>query len=109
MKNTTFNLPPSLIARAKAYAAENGTSMTAMIRDHLEAITGTKDVSASDNPLFAYARGHVTREEALSSLGLRDHAELLVALGDLGLVPPRPAPNVVENEAALFERIWKAS
>ena len=39
-KNTTLNLPASLIARTKAYAAAEGTTMTAIVRSHLEADHG---------------------------------------------------------------------
>lgn len=37
LKNTTFNLPEELITRA--YAATHGTTMTAIIRKHLETVT----------------------------------------------------------------------
>ena len=39
LRNTTFNLPDDLVARAKSYAATHGTTMTAIIREHLEAVT----------------------------------------------------------------------
>ena len=108
MRNTTFNLPEPLMARAKAYAADHGISVTAIVEDHLTAVTGTGPEIAQD-PLEAYSNGLLTREDAIASLGLRDYCELLVALGDAERTPPRPPAHVVENEAATFERIWKAS
>ena len=108
MRNTTFNLPEPLIARAKGYAADHGISVTAMIRDHLTAVTGGGPEIAPD-PLEAYSRGLVTREDAITSLGLRDYSDLLVALGDAGRTPPRSPAHVVENEAVTFERIWRTS
>ena len=108
MRNTTFNLPEPLIARAKAYAADHGISVTAMIKDHLTAVTGSEPEIAQD-PLVAFSNGLLSREDAISSLGLRDYSDLLVALGDTGRTPPRPPAHVVENEAVTFERIWRAS
>ena len=39
LKNTTMNLPDELVARVRAYAAQNQTTMTAIVREHFEAIT----------------------------------------------------------------------
>jgi hypothetical protein len=36
---------------------------------------------------------------------LRDYAALLVALGDADL--PMPPPHEVENQAAIFARLWR--
>ena len=107
-RNTTLNLPAPLIAKTKAYAATHGTTMTAIIREHLETITAS-DEEAGNNPLQAYADGLITRDEAIRDVGLRDYAGLLVALGDAGLTPPWPAEHEIENEAALFARIWNAA
>ncbi len=79
-----------------------------MIKDHLTAVTG-KDPETAQDPLEAYSNGLVTREDTITALGLRDYSDLLVALGDVGLTPPRPPAHVVENEAVTFERIWKTS
>ena len=107
LKNTTFNLPDDLVARAKVYAAAHGTTMTAIVREHLEAVTSKGDDRAPDDPLRAYSLGRLARNEAIRLLGLRDYAELLVALGDAGLpMPLRPA-HEIENQAVLFSRLWK--
>ena len=34
-RNTTFNLDDELVQRGKAYAAAHGTTLTALVRDHL--------------------------------------------------------------------------
>ena len=107
-KNTTLNLPRSLIARTRAYAATQGTTMTAIIRSHLEAITAEPDRPAED-PLHAYAAGVIALDETIRRTGVRDYADLLVALGDAGLSPPRPPEHQIENEAATFARIWAAT
>ena len=104
-KNTTLNLPESLIARTRAYAAVQGTTMTAIVRSHLEAITAEPDRPAED-ALQAYADGMIRRDEAIRRVGVRDYADLLVALGDAGLSPPRPPEHQIENEAVTFARIW---
>lgn len=107
-KNTTLNLPESLIARTKTYAATQGTTMTAIVRAHLEAVTAEPERPKED-PLQAYAQGMIARDEAIRRVGVRDYAELLVALGDAGLSPPRPPEHEIENEAATFARVWNAT
>ena len=107
-RNTTLNLPESLIAKTKTYAAAHGTSMTAIIREHLEAVTDEVEVPESD-PLQAYAAGLLSRRVAIRDAGVRDYAELLVALGDAGLTPPWPPEHEIENQAAMFVRIWNAA
>ena len=106
LKNTTFNLPDELVARAKAYAATHGTTRTPLIRDHQTAVTSTPgDVVAAD-PLVSYSRGLLARDETIRLLGLRDYAELLVALGDADLPMPLPPPHEVENQATTFVKLW---
>lgn len=106
LKNTTFNLPEDLIARAKSYAAARGTTMTALVREHLEAVTSEGVVRVSDDPLLSFSQGRLARVDAIRLLGLRDYAELLVALGDADLPMPLPPPHDVENQAAIFAKLW---
>lgn len=107
-KNTTLNLPESLITRTRAYAASHGTTMTAIIREHLETVTAEPEPQ-EDDPLHAYAAGLITREAAIKSTGVRGFAQLLIVLGDAGLTPPRPPQHEIDNEAHLFERIWSSA
>jgi len=107
LKNTTFNLPEELVAKAKAYAANHGTTMTSIVRAHLEAITGREGPDHAPDALLSYSKGELSRDDALRQLELRDYAELLVALGDADLPMPLPAAHDVANQAILFERIWR--
>lgn len=107
-RNTTLNLPDTLIAKAKAYAAARGTTMTAIVRSHLEAVTAEPGTPGEDI-LGAFAAGLIGREQAIRQTGVRDYAELLVALGDAGLAPPRPPPHDIENEAVTFARVWRST
>jgi plasmid stability protein len=109
LRNTTLNLPDELISRAKASAAAHGTTMTAIIREHLEAVTSDGAPSATDDPLLAYSKGLLTRADAIRLLGLRDYAGLLVALGDADLPMPTPPQHEVENQAVTFAKLWRAS
>ena len=59
----------------------------------------------ADDPLLAYSQGRLARNEAIRVLGLRDYAELLVALGDADL--PMPPPHDVENQAVTFAKLWR--
>lgn len=107
LKNTTFNLPDDLVARAKSYAAAHGTTMTALVREHLEAVTADGVVRVTDDPLLSYSQGLLGKKEAIRLLGLRDYAELLVALGDADLPMPLPSPHDIENQAVTFAKLWK--
>lgn len=108
LKNTTFNLPEDLVARAKAYAAAHGTTMTAIVRAHLEAVVGVSGETVLD-PLMLYSKGELSRDDAIRMLGLRDHAELLMALGDADLPMPMSPPHEIENQAIAFEHVWRRS
>ena len=107
LKNTTMNLPEELLTRVKEYAARNRTTMTAIVREHFEAITEPEREPAEDDPLLAYSKGLLSRAETIRRLGLRDYAELLVALGDADLPMPLPPAHEIENQAATFVRLWK--
>jgi len=109
LRNTTFNLPDDLVARAKSYAAAHGTTMTAIVREHLEAITSKGNDPITDDPLLAYSQGRLARDEAIRLLRLRDLSELLVALGDADLPMPMPPPHEIENQAVPFAKLWKQS
>lgn len=54
--------------------------------------------------LAAYSRGLLSRRETLQQTGLRDSADLLVALGDAGL--PLPPSGDIDRQAATFARLW---
>lgn len=107
LKNTTMNLPEDLLARVKTYAAQNRTTMTAIVREHFEAITEPDRELADDDPLLAYSKGLLSRRDAVKRLGLRDYADLLVALGDADLPMPLAPAHDIENQAATFARLWR--
>lgn len=109
LRNTTFNLPDELVGRAKAYAAAHGTTLTAIIREHLEAVTADATEERPIDPLVAFSKGKITKEEAITSLGLRDYAELLVCLGDADLPLPKLPAHEIENQVTTFARIWRQS
>ena len=109
LKNTTFNLPAALLAKAKVYAANHGTTMTAVIRAHLEAITEGPEATSSHDPLLAFSQRLLTSREAVRLLGLRDYTDLLAALGEADLPIPMPPPHEIENQAATFVSIWRQS
>lgn len=106
-KNTTLNRPQDLINRTKAYAATQGTTMTAIIRAHLEALTSDAHPGQIENPLLEYSQGKLSRADAIRLLKLRDYAQLLVALGDVNLPMPFPPPHEIEQQAATFTKIWR--
>lgn len=107
LRNTTLNLPDELVARAKSYAAAHGTTMTAIVREHLEAVTSDGTAAVSDDPLLAFSQGRLSRTDAIRLLGMRDYAELLVALGDADLPIPLPPAHEVENQAVVLAKLWR--
>jgi hypothetical protein len=104
-RNTTFNFPTRLIERAKAYAAQNGTTVTAILRRHLEQVVGTAD--EPEDVLAAFSQGLATRQQAMNAVGARDYAQLLLVMGERGLAIPMPPAHVVENQADIFARVWR--
>jgi len=76
---------------------------------HRETATLSDENSGSSNPLLAYSQGHLSRNEAIRMLGLRDYTELLIALGDQNLPMPSPPPHEAENQAAAFAKLWRQS
>ena len=106
MRNTTVNLPDDLVQQAKAYAAQHGTTMTALIRDHLERVTGYRAAKPrQSDPLVAFSEGRMTKEAAVAALGLRDYSDLLLALGKRGLPLPSLPRHEVEAMADTMVRL----
>ncbi len=66
----------------------------------------TDRIAPADDTLLAYSKGLLSRRDALQRLGMRDSADLLVALGDAGL--PLPPSGDVDSHVATFVRLWNA-
>lgn len=81
--------------------------MTAIIREHFEAITSDTANNIEEDPLLAFSKGQIARDEAIRLLGLRDYAQLLVELGDADLPMPLPPAHEIENQAVAFAKLWK--
>lgn len=107
LKSTVINLPEELVARVQAYAAQNRTTMTAIVREHFEAITEPEREISDEDPLVAYSKGLLSRREAVRRLGMRDCADLLVALGVADLPMPLAPAHEIENQAATFAMLWR--
>lgn len=101
--NTTINLPESLLRKARSYAEEHHTTLTAIVIEQLEAVT----LFSNNDPLVLFSRGAITKNQAIKDLGLRDYAELLVAMGSADLPLPRLPQDEIEKQAATFASIWK--
>ncbi|MGA1805180.1 hypothetical protein [Rhizobium sp. HT1-10] len=102
-----MNLPENLVAKVRTYAAQNRTTMTAIVREHFEAITEPDSDVLEEDPLLAYSKGLLSRQQAVLALGLRDYADLLVALGDADLPMPLAPAHEIENQSATFARLWR--
>ena len=107
LKATNMNLPEALVEKAKAYASRNNTTVTAIVREHLESLTDPNGDLSGEDPLLAYSKGLLSRRETIRRLGLRDSADLLVALGDADLPMPLPSQQEIDREAAAFVALWR--
>lgn len=83
--------------------------MTCFVSELFEVIVEPEREIVDEHPLLAYSKGLLSRSEAVKRLGLRDYAELLVALGDADLPMPLPSPDEVDRQVATFSEIWKTS
>jgi hypothetical protein len=81
--------------------------MTSFEPGHLEAEAVPVGSEISDDPLLAYSQGRLARNEAIRLFGLRDYAELLVAFGDADLPMPLPARQKIEDQVAIFVKVWQ--
>ena len=80
--------------------------MIALIQDNLERITGYRtEPPRLDDPLAAFSNGRMAKEAVIEALGLRDYAQLLLALGQRGLPLPQLPEHEVEAMADNFVRI----
>jgi hypothetical protein len=52
--------------------------------------------------LLEFSQGRISKQRAIAALGLRDYAQLLLALGERGLTPPR----LPENQIAAMQHIF---
>ena len=57
--------------------------------------------------LEQYSRGRLSPRVAAEKLGLRDSADLLVALGDAGLPMPQPPEEEVREQASIFATLFR--
>lgn len=103
LRSTTLDLPEPLVAKARDYATEHQTTLTALVIEQLEAITAFKN----EDPLVMFSRGLLTKDQAIEKSGLRDYAELLVAMGGADLPLPALPVKEIEQQAALFARLWE--
>ena len=72
-QSTILELPEDLAQRAKVYAALNGTTLSALVRDHLERLTGYQPTASPPrDALMSFAKGDTSKEAAVAALGLLD-------------------------------------
>ncbi|WP_105429470.1 hypothetical protein [Neorhizobium sp. T6_25] len=57
------------------------------------------------HPLVLYFNGQISSAVAVRSLKIRDHAALLVYLGDAGLPIPLPSEAEIEEQVATFPNV----
>lgn len=72
----------------------------------MDAIIAAGEVSSRE-VLEQYSAGTMSACVACVKLGLRDSADLLVALGDAGLPMPQPPEAEVREQASTFARLFR--
>jgi len=106
-RNTTFRLDDDLLRAARVYAAEHETSVTALIKAHLEKMTGYQVADDGGDAVALYSQGEIGTADAMRRLGMTNYAELLDALADRGLVKPRMSVQEIERQAATLFNILR--
>lgn len=101
LKSTKFDLPDTLLSSAMAYASERHTTLTALVIEQLESITKVK----INDPLVQFSRNLLTKEQAVQAAGLRDYAQLLVAMGDADLPLPSLSQAEIDIQAEMFAEL----
>lgn len=96
---------PKTGPRSTAPSATSGGRATVVGLDPAPRGENRTGGSAFD-PLVAFSGGRIARDEAIRLLGLRDYAELLIALGDADLPMPLPTPEEIEAQASTFVMLW---
>jgi hypothetical protein len=71
--------------------------------------TESQNLVTTPDSLLAFARGSMSARRAIRSLGLRDYAQLLLALGASGLEPPRLPPEKIGQMQATFVRLLRGA
>lgn len=64
-------------------------------------------VTARSAVLTQYSGGKLSSRVAAELLGLRDSADLLIALGDAGLPMPQPSAEEVKEQAKTFSTLFR--
>ena len=109
LTKTTLNLPNSLVNRARSYAAEHHTTLTALVIEQLESIIKFNNQDLADEPLLMFSRGLLTKEQTINAIGVRDYAELLVMMGDMDIPLPLLPPDEIDRQVNDFVNIWSHS
>ncbi len=104
LKSTKFDLPDTLLSSAMAYAAEHHTTLTALVIEQLESMTKVK----TRDPLIQFSRNLLTKEQAVQVAGLRDYAQLLVAMGDADIPLPSLSQAEIDNQAKMFAELFNS-
>lgn len=109
LTKTTLSLPDSLVNKARSYAAEHHTTLTALVIEQLESIIKSSNQDAPDEPLLLFSRGLLTKEQAISAIGVRDYAELLVMMGDMDIPLPSLSSDEIDRQVNDFVDVWSHS
>lgn len=63
--------------------------------------------AAAPKDLVAFAEGRMSARRAMVLLGMRDNAQLLLALGENGLQPPQLPAHQIEAMQSTFVRLLR--
>ena len=68
-----------------------------------------KNIRTLAGPLKEFSLGLISKRQAVEELGLRDYADLLLALGAAGLPLPTLSDADAYEQVKTFMRIWRNS
>ncbi len=108
MPNLTVTVNADLLRAAKIYAAQQGTSISRIVRQHLAELVGQQARLADDDVLARFAQDRIGRQEAMRALGV-DYGTLLELLAARGLALPRVPDQQADAMAATFAKVWRGA
>ncbi len=102
MANITFAVDESVLAEAKAFAAEHGTSLNRLVASFLGSVRSRhprQAVSQAQQVCLDYSLGKRTLTEGADALGLQDAGLFLALMRQTGLPLPKLGEDLATRQA----------
>ena len=106
MPNITIHLDDETHRVAKLYAAEHGTSISEVFRQHIRSIATPAAIAGA---VQRYSRGQMPVKDTMSAMGLQTREELYEAVANAGLDLPRADSGTIDRQASFAAKILQGT